>query len=91
MNVVMDPCGDYFSGQYKFIGFDRILTRDQLESEGYENIDDLMSGESMEEGALRWKRETQEEKDLMPQKNDYEYDVYLHFDTFNGKKGYIMV
>ena len=91
MNVVMDPCGDYFTGNYKFVGFDRILTKDQLEKEGYENIDDLIAGESMEEGALRWKRETQEEKDLMPQKNDYEYDVYLHFDTFNGKKGYVVV
>jgi len=91
MNVVMDPCGDYFSGNYKFVGFDRIINRQQLEQEGYENIDDLMSGESVEDGALQWQRQTQEAKDLMPQKNEYEYDVYLHFDTFNGKKGFVIV
>lgn len=91
MNVVMDPMGDYFSWGYKFIGFDRIITRQQLEEEGYENIDDLTSGESMQDWAMRWKRETQEEKDLLPQNNMDEYEVYLHFDTFNGKKGFVMV
>lgn len=86
MNVVMDPCGDYFTGNYKFIGFDRVLNRQQLETEGFENIDDLTPGESMEDGALRWKRETQQEKDLLPQRYLDEYEVYLHMDYFNGKK-----
>ena len=27
----------------------------------------------------------------MPDRNENEYDIYLHFDTFNGKKGYVMV
>lgn len=91
MNVVMDPCGDYFTGNYKFIGFDRVLNRQQLETEGFENIDDLTPGESMEDGALRWKRETQQEKDLLPQRYLDEYEVYLHMDYFNGKKGYVYV
>lgn len=43
MNVVMDPCGDYFTGNYKFIGFDRIMNRQQLEDEGFEDVDDLIS------------------------------------------------
>lgn len=91
MNVVMDPCGDYFSGDYKFIGFDRVMNMRQLEEGKFENIDNLTAGESMEDGALRWKRESQEEKNLLPQEYKDEYEVYLHFDTFNGKKGYVFL
>lgn len=41
----------------------------------------------MQDGAMRYKRETQQEKDLLPQqKNLDEYETYIHFDTFNGKK-----
>ena len=46
----------------------------------------------MQDGAMSYKRETQEEKDLLPDmKNQDEYETYTHFDTFNGTKGWVVV
>jgi hypothetical protein len=45
----------------------------------------------MEDGAMRYKRESQQEKDLNPDRNQDEYETYLHFDTFGGKKCFIEV
>lgn len=92
INVVFDPMWDYFSGNYKFVGFDRIITKRELKSEWYENFDDIMWWETMEDGAMKYKRESQQEKDLLPQQKETDnYEVYLHFDTYNWKKWYVIV
>lgn len=92
INVVLDPMWDYFSGNYKFIGIDRIISKRQLEEEDYENIEDLTPGETMEDWAMRYRRDSQQAKDLLPQqKYKDEYEVYIHFDVFNWKKGWAIV
>lgn len=86
INVVFDPNGDYFTGNFQYVGFDRIMTEQQFKDEGFKNWKDLPTGESTEDGAIRYQRDTQMEKDLNPLSQRGEYDVYLHFDHFNGTK-----
>jgi hypothetical protein len=38
----------------------------------------------MEDGAMSYKREAQQDKDLTPDMNRDEYETYLHFGYFNG-------
>lgn len=89
LNVVFDPLGDYFTGNYSFVWVDRILTKQDLK--GYENTDEMIGGETMESGAMRYKRETQQEKDLNTDQNKDEYETYLHFDIFDWKKCFVEV
>lgn len=89
LNVVFDPMGDYFTGNYSFVGVDRILCKADLKD--YENTDEMTPWETMEDGAMKYKRESQQEKDLNPDRNQDEYETYLHFDTFGGKKCFIEV
>lgn len=92
INVILDPLGDYFSGNYKFVGFDRIISNRQLKDEWYENIDELTPWETMDDWAMRFKRESQMDKDLLPDVNvKDDYEIYTHFDTFNWKKGWVTV
>lgn len=92
INVVFDPQWDYFSGNYKFVWFDRIISKTQLESEWYENYENIMWWETMDDWAMKYRREAQQEKDLLPQQKDTEsYETYIHFDIFNWKKWYAIV
>lgn len=91
INCVLDPNADYFGWNWKFFGVDRIVTKQQLETEGYENIEDLTPWETMEDGAMRYRREIQQEKDLLPQQTyKDEYETYIHFDVFNGTKWWVI-
>lgn len=87
LNIVFDPLGDYFTGNYSFVWVDKIVCKADLKN--YENADKMTWGETMEDGAMRYKRETQQEKDLVPDQNTDEYETYLHFDDFNWKKAYV--
>ena len=90
LNIVFDPLGDYFTGNYSFVWVDRILSEGDLKD--YENTKEMTPWETMTDGAMKYKKETQEEKDLLPdKKNQWEYETYLHFDIFNGKKCYVEV
>lgn len=92
INCVLDPQWDYFSWNYKFVWFDRIISRRQLMDEGYENADDLTPWETMDDGAMRYKRESQQNKDLLPDSNiKDDFEIYTHFDTFNGVKWWVTV
>lgn len=91
LNIVFDPMGDYFSGNYSFVWVDKILNKSALKYNNYENIEDMTPGETMDDGAMKYKRESQQEKDLNPDMNMDEFEAYLHFDTFGGTMWFVEV
>ena len=75
--AVPDPNGDYFTGNYGYIGFPSIKTKDQLSIEGYD-VDDIQSwGET--QGAIEQQRDSQVSQGLTPTEDGNLYEVYLHF------------
>jgi len=89
LNVVFDPMGDYFSGNYSFVWVDRIVNKQGLKD--YENSKEMTPWETMEDWAMRYKREAQQEKDMNPDRNMDEYETYLHFGYFNDIPWFVEV
>ena len=86
---IMDPAGDYFTGNYKYTGFYTIKTRGQLEAEGYDP-DDMISRSSTV-GAIETKERMQRIIGLFPNKNygSEIFDVYTHFTTIGTRKVFV--
>lgn len=74
--AVPDPAWDYFSGNYRFIGFTSIKTEDQLEEEWY-STEGLQQWYSYD-WALQRKEDNQSDQWFTPD-NKWLYEVYLHF------------
>ena len=55
--AVPDPAGDYFSGNYRYIGFSSIKTDNELTQDGYD-LEAITTGESAQ-GALNQKAKSQ--------------------------------
>jgi len=77
--AVPDPNWDYFTGNYRFIGFPTIKTKLELEAEWYDT-EELQQWESVQ-WALSTKRDSQQDQGLNSTQDKGLYEVYLHFTT----------
>lgn len=86
--AVPDPNGDYFTGNYRYIGFSIIKTEEQLELEWYDT-------ESLQQwGSIQWALEqkalTQTNLGLNNLDTDGLFEVYLHFTHIEDRKVWVL-
>ena len=86
--AVPDPNGDFFTGNYGFIGFPSIKTKAQLELEWYDTED--MQSWGSAQWAIEQKRDSQTSQWLTPDEDKDLYEVYLHFTIIEDKKVWIL-
>lgn len=84
--AVPDPYGDYFTWNYRYIGFYMIKSKQEIEEEGYdiEYLQDATYGEKEQ------KRKEAEWGWLVPQSDKTVYDLYIHFTHFGEKKWWVL-
>jgi len=82
---IMDPNGDYFTGNYAYTGFFSIKTKYQLIDMGVE-IEDLLT-QTDANGAIEQKERMQRIQGLYPDFGKEVFDVYYHFTHVTDKKG----
>lgn len=86
---VMDPSGDYFTGNYRYTGFFAIKTREQIREMGVDP-NELVS-KSFEDGAIEQKERMQRMMGLYPEQYGREiFDVYYHFTHVGERKAYVV-
>lgn len=74
--AVPDPYGDYFTGDYRYIGFYGIKSKAEMEELGW---DTTVSHDAVE-WAKEQKREEQQNNWLIEQHDTEIFDVYYHFE-----------
>ena len=84
--AVPDPYGDYFTGDYRFIGFYSLKSKQDVEKAGY----DLSVLQDAVEGAKDQKRKEMQGNKLNSVEDKTIFDLYIHFSHYNGIKGYVL-
>lgn len=74
--AVPDPYGDYFTGDYRYIGFYGIKSKAEMEERGW----DTTVSQDAAEWAKEQKREEQQNNWLIEQHDTEIFDVYYHFE-----------
>lgn len=74
--AVPDPYGDYFIGDYRYIGFYGIKSKAEMEELGW----DTTVSQDAVEGAKEAKRVEQQNNGLVEQHDKEIFDVYYHFE-----------
>lgn len=84
--AVPDPYGDYFTGNYRYIGFYMIKTKQEVEEEWYDTsyLQDAMYGEKDQ------KRKEALDGWLVPQTDKTVFDFYIHFTHIGEKKAWFL-
>lgn len=85
---------DYITGNYSYTGFDKLSYMDDMENAGYMNLDNLIQT-SWTDWIEDQKEDTQENLWYEWEKQDdsqynWQYEIYLHFAIYNGKKGWVL-
>jgi len=86
--AVPDPNWDYFTGNYRFIWFPTIKTREQLELQWYD-VEEIVRWEWVD-WALETQRESQIAQWLTPWEDKNLFEVYLHFTTVWDRKIWVL-
>ena len=74
--AIPDPFGDYFIGDYRFIGFYGVKTKEEMEELGW---DTTVSNDAVE-WAKEFKKNEQVNNWLIQQEDRTIFDVYYHFE-----------
>ena len=74
--AVPDPYGDYFIGDYRYIGFYGIKSKEEMEELGW----DTTVSQDAVEGAKEAKREEQQNNGLIQQHDKNIFDVFYYFE-----------
>lgn len=74
--AIPDPYGDYFSGDYRYIGFYSIKTRAEMEELGWETE----ASQDATNGEKQVKKDEQQKAWVIPQDDRDLFDIYQHFE-----------
>ena len=85
--AVPDPNGDYFTGNYRFIWFPTIKSKQELEAEWYDT-EDLKQWWGAD-WAIETKRESQVSQGFSSTDDKELYEVYLHFCTLSIEQDWV--
>ena len=86
--AVPDPAWDYFTGNYSFIWFSSIKTKQELEAEGYDT--DSLNQWASTQWAINTKTDSQIDQWYNVLDDKWLYEVYLHFCIINGRKSWVL-
>jgi hypothetical protein len=78
---VPDPFGDYFTGEYRYIGFYSVRTKEEMDNLGWDTgwCQDAIQGEKER------KRTEQLNAGVIPQYDKEIFDIYMHFEEIESE------